>query len=357
MCRKKNIFQRKALAILLIGIFVLSGCGQSAGDPDEAGDNGVNEKTDVNFTEHGDTAGTDENNEQSEGLTTLPEVPVNTKAEDIDFRMEDGIYIQRAEHRCCSDGENIYLAYGAQDLYVMPVGADEHRRMNIDNPDGLYVCNVAIDAYGKLHLLMASPDLDRWFIWCLDKDCQMEKEMDITAYVETKYVPIWFLVDKDGTYYIQWMIERNGILVGGNGELKHSFTLETLGVRWTYEAALGKDGLIYIVYGEWDEKLKIDEFDVENCSIKKEDSSLGFPRGEAFSAMSGGTDTNLLLFSHNSGIWAYDNEKEIMENRVPLSDIDFGSNPELRPLIFLPDGRLILFNGNDTHIKYIPAGR
>ncbi len=91
--------------------------------------------------------------------------------------------------------------------------------------------------------------------------------------------------------------------------------------------------------------------------------------------MSCGTDTNLLLFSPYSGVWAYDNENEIIENRVPLSELGFESNAELYPLTFLPDGRLILLektaNGkNDNQInnivdessknwliKYIPAGK
>lgn len=130
-------------------------------------------------------------------------------------------------------------------------------------------------------------------------------------------------------------------------------------VRWTYEAALGEDGLIYIVYGEWDEKLNIDEFDVENCSIKKEDASIWFPRGSTFAAMSCGTDTDFLLFSRDTGIWAYDNEKGILENRVPLADIGFGSNVECCPLTFLLDECLFLEgeDGNGIRIKYIPAGR
>ena len=84
--------------------------------------------------------------------------------------------------------------------------------------------------------------------------------------------------------------------------------------------------------------------------------------------MAGGTDTNLLLLSPYSGVWAYDKESGI-ENLVPLSEIGFGSNTEFYPLTFLPDGRLVLLAGmadgnymddessKDWLLRYIPIGK
>lgn len=358
---------KKTLISLLIGVFVLSACGQNDNLLTETSDNYVNEKIDTNFAETENKTVEDENNEPSEDLPKPLEVPVNTNAEDIHYYCRDGIKPEYAEHRCVSDGENIYLAYGRPDLYVMPIGADEHSPANIDNPEGLIVYNIAIDTYGRIHLLMTDCNYDEWFIWRLDEDYQIDKVIDISAYFETIQRPLWFLIDKDGTYYLQELLERNGIIVDSEGVLKHKFTLESLGIRWIYEAAVGKDGRIYLVYGNnEDKKREIGELDVENCSIKKENSPLYFPDGETFSAMSGGTDTNLLLYSPFSGIWAYDREKGVLENRVPISDIGSGSGMDLYPLTFLPDGRLFLWDAtaNDRHaddvdmlLKYIPAGR
>ena len=363
MRKKKLIFKRIAFISFLIGVFVISGCGQSDNLPTETSDNYANEEIDPSFPEMEDKAKDVVNDERSESLPKPLEVPINTKAEDVVYFSEDGIDLLRAVHRCVSDGENIYFAYTEPDLYVMPIGANEHSPANIENPKGMNVCNIAIDIYGKIHLLMADSNYDGWFIWSLDEEYKIEKIIDISAYFETKRIPTWFLIDKDGTYYFQWPINREGIIVDSEGVLKHKLTTESLGIKWIYEAAVGKDGLIYLVYNDGNEKMQIDELDVQNGSIKNEDSPLYFPSNETFSAMSGGTDTNLLLFSPLSGVWAYDNINGVIENRVPLSDIGFGSNTEFWPLTFLPDGRLLLLERtiNDSNagdvLKYVPVGQ
>jgi len=367
MCGIKFLRKRKALILLIVGVFFLSGCGQRDNLSTETVDAGFSvsedtgedeEETSMNFTQTEESAEAYETNRPSEDLPKPLEVPVNTGAEDILYRGGDDIDLLRAMRRCGSDGENIYLVYGEKDLYVMPIGADQHSRVNIDNPEGLDVCNIDVDIYGRLHLLMSRGG-EEWFIWRLDESHQVDKVMDISAYFETKQIPGWFLIDKDGTYYLQWSINRDGIILDREGALKHRFTPQSLGVLWIYQAAVGKDGRIYIVHGYMDQELEIGELDVESCSIKKEDSSLCFSGDETFSAMSGGTDTNLLLFSPYSGVWAVDHEKGVLENRVPLSDIDFGGETEFWPLAFLADGRLLLLGktGSDNRLKYIPAGK
>lgn len=364
MSRQRFILKRKAFITLLIGIFILSGCGQSE-----------NSKIDSDnlFTETEGKMKDDENNEPSEDLPKPLEVPVNTKIEDIHYYSEDYIDLLASPPLCKSDGKNIYLV-DKQDFYIMPVGTDELSPANIDIPEGMDVYNLAFDSYGRIHLLIADRDNEEYFIWRLDESYQVDKTIDISAYVEEKQVPLWFLIHKDGTYYIQWPLNRNGIIVDSEGVLKHKFTLESLGIRWTREAAVGKDGQIYLVYGDRDEKWEIGKLDVKNCLIKNENSSLYFPGSEIFMAMSGGTDTNLLLLSPYSGVWACDTESGIMENRVPLSDLRLGFDTEsefwLR--IFLPDGRLLLLgqtvNDNNAdnvdgesskHLlfKYIPVGK
>lgn len=360
MYRTKFFFGRKTFILLLIGISLLSGCGQS--NPlNQTAYNYVDEEINMCITEM------DGNSESYEGLPKPLKVPVNTQEEDVHYRSEDRIDLLRAVHRCVSDGENIYLAYYEPDLYVMPIGADEHSPVYLDNPEELNVCNIAVDTYGRIHLLMVSQDNAEWFIWRLDNDYEIDRIVDVSACFEAKQFPFWFLIDKDGTYYFQWLMERNGVIVDSEGVLKHKFTLESLGVRWTYEAAVGKDGQIYLIYGNnEDEKREIGKFDVQNGSIIKEDSSLYFGGTETFAEMYSGTDTNLLLYSPISGVWAYDDELGIMENRVPLSDIDFDAGMDFLPLTFLPDGRLLLAgqtvndnytNNVDLLLKYLPAGK
>jgi len=308
-----------------------------------------------------------ENDELSGNLYQSLEVPVNTEGEDILYYISDGVDPVRAIHRCQSDAENIYLAYGEPDLYVMPIGTDEHYQVNIDNPEGLNVCSIALDTYGGIHLLMGSDKDEEWFIWKLDENYRIDEILDISAYFDKKQMPNWFLIDKDGNYYLQWLFDRNGILIDSEGVLKNRFTLESLGVYWTYEASVGKDGRIYLVYTMEDENFEIGHFDVESCSIE---SGVLLPEllgSVTFSEMSAGTDTNLLLFSPVTGVWAYDNESGAIENRVPISDIDFGEDMEFWPLNFLADGRLLLVGSHknagqtddmlmERFFKYVPVG-
>ena len=246
----------------------------------------------------------------------------------------------------------------------MPIGADELFRANISNPEGMAICHIAIDIYGKMHLIVAGNDFEEWYIWRLDEKKQVEEVIDISDYFEIRQVPLWFLVDKEGNYYLQWVFSRDrmrdGVIVDSEGALKYRFTLESLDIGWMYEAAVGKDGLIYAIYRDkGEDKVRIGEFDVENGSIIKEDSPLYFSRDEIFNGMFRGTDTNILLFSRYSGIWAYDQEQDILENRTPLSEIGLTPGEESYPLTFLPDGRLVLLQGgkDGIHIKYIPGGK
>lgn len=355
MINQKSAF--KKIVLTIFSIFILSSCGQNE-----------NVEVDSNFllTNITDNHVVEPKNESVEVLPKPLEIPINSKIENIQYYCEDGIVLMRALHRSKADGENIYLVHGEPDLYVMPIGTDKHNPANIGIPNEMDVCNIALDVDGKIHLLISANNNEEWYIWQLNESFQVDKKINVSAYFETNHLPLWFLIDKDGTYYLKWVMKRNGIIIDNDGELMHRFTPESLGVRWIFEAAIGKDGQIYLVHGHPDEQLEIALFDVKNCFLKNDYPTQYFPGSETFSLMSSGTDTNLLLFSPYTGVWAYDNENEIIENRVPLSDIDFGSDAEFWPLTFLPDGRLLLVGQTinessaddniNLFLKYIPVG-
>lgn len=363
------VFRRKASMIFLMAVTALCGCGQGGEFAPETVDRNIAETVSAEKEEISDTlvsgqtemqvAEESEDPELSTDMPKLLTVPVNAMAQDIRCRLEDDIDLLGAMRRCASDGENIYLVYGTQDLYIMPLGADEQNRANIDNPEGLDVCQIAMDMQGKIHLFMADSSGEKSYIWQLDENYQVEKVMDVSPYLETKQMPMWFLIDKDGTYYLQWTVNRDGIILDSEGELMYRFTPKSLGTGWIYQAASGKDGQIYLLHSEQGEKIEIGRLDVANGSILKGDSSLCFSGDEVFSAMSRGTDTNLLLFSPYSGAWEYDGENGVMENRVHIADIDFGGDLEFWPLTFLADGRLLLLgkDGEENWLKYVPLGK
>jgi hypothetical protein len=270
---------------------------------------------------------------------------------------------------------NIYFLANLK-FYKMPVGTDELNPVNIEIPEGMDVFDYTFDGYGRMHLFIAEHDKKEYFIWRLDESYQVDKTIEISAYVEETayYIPHWFLVLEDGTYYIQWPLEQNGIIVSSEGMLKHKFTLKSLGIGWVLQVAVGKDGHIYIVHRNDDNKPEIVKLDANKGVIDNENPALYFSDNELFYTMSGGTDTNLLLLSVYSGVWACDTESGVMENRVSSADISSGldNDTDLWHKMILPDGRLFVIgkaandgnagnsaSGNSKHLilKYIPAGK
>lgn len=347
------------------GVFLLCGCGQGDTVLNDSTLSHVEEESRVEWNETDGTQ-SDEIMENEESVSEVMEIPVNDHAEEVCYISEDGLDPLRAIHRCVSVGEKVLLAYNAPDLYIMSVGEEKHSPAGIDNQDAMKVCNVAVDTYGRIHLLMAGSDYGEWYIWQLDEEYQVNKIINISEKFETKQIPLWFLIDKDGYYYFQWPRDRSGIILDSEGEMKHKLTTQSLEVSWIYEAAVGKGGDIYIAFCMKDDIIKIGRLDTENGCIDKNDLSEPFPENETFSLMMAGTDTNLLLFSPYSGIWACDLEKGILENRVKISDMDYRKDTEYWPLTFLADGRLLLLGRTASNpsaeaseflMKYIPAGR
>ena len=353
--------KRCVCCVLIIGVFLSAGCGQGDTVLNDSTVAYAEEESKVEWNETEGMQGS-EIKETEKPVSKTMEISVNDSAEEVGYVSEDEIDPLRAIHRCVSLGENVLLAYNEPDLYVMSIGEEKHSPSGIDNPGEMKVCNVAVDTYGRIHLLMAGSDYGEWYIWQLDEEYRVDRTVDVSEYFETKQIPLWFLIDKDGYYYFQWPRDRSGIILDSEGEMKHKLTTQSLEVSWIYEAAVGKDGEIYFAFCMEDDKIKIGRLDTENGSIDKNDLSEPFPENETFSLMAAGTDTNLLLFSPYSGVWACDIEKGIFENRVEIPDMDYRKDTEYWPLTFLKDGRLLLLGrsvgeASGFLMKYIPAGR
>lgn len=346
---------------------LFSGCGKTINNSPEVVEKEVStQRKEARESEETATAAVPEEEKESQTEAQMKEqIAVNTNREETVFLCEDGIDLGRAVHRCVSDGENLYLAYSEKDLYVLPLGETQHKPAGLVNPEGLMVCSVTRDMEGYLHLLMSSSEFDRWYIWQLNDALQVEKEVDITACFDTKQIPLWFMVDKNGNYYLQWMMNRNGAIVREDGTLLHRTTTDSLGVSWIYEAAVGMDGSVYLVYSLDGESKEIGTLDTVRGCLGEGSTYLSIPGSDTLSAMAAGTDTDILLFGPYCGAWAYDSEKGTFEQRVKLSEIGYGEGVEYRPLNFLADGRLLTVGSamesdeavEELLLKYIPAGR
>ena len=356
--------KKKAFIAYIASIFILYGCGLR--------EDNLSSETIENYTDNEIGMEYAENEVKDKDFNESPEVllkplmiPINTKAEEIHIYNKEHLEILSNTFIYNTDGEKIYFLT-ALGFYLVPIGTDDVNSINIEIPEGMDVCNFALDRYGRMHLIIAERDKEEFFICRLDENFQVDKTIDISAYVETIQNPRWlrwFMVLHDGTYYIQWSMDQDGIIVSSDGELMHKFTLDSLGIGWVRQVAVGKDGYIYIVCGSKEDNRKIVKLDTNNCLIEDVNPSLYFHGGERFRTMSGGTDTNLLLYSIYSGAWACDTESGILENRVSLTDIGLGldNDSDLWKLIILPDGRLFVsarsVDGDAVIHKYIPVGK
>ena len=380
MCGNKFLFKVKLITIGLFCVSIFCSCGKSENSKVDSNDfkidaveNHVEKENDKKYTEHESKENNEnETNESKAGLPKPLKIPLNTESEDIHVYEKDLVELLSNWVLCRTDGQNLFLLT-TLGFYMMPVGMDELYPVDVETPEDMNVVEFAFDVYGRMHLFIAKYDYANedyeYFIWQLDENYRLNKVIELSSYVESNRMPSWFLILEDGTYYIQWAREQGGIIVSSEGIFKHKFTRESLGIGQTRQAAIGKNGYIYIVHGNGDEKREIARLDVDNCTIENENPVLYFPGEQIFYSMSGGTDTNLLLFSPYDGIWACDPENGILENRVSLTDINLGLDKEVDLWgikIFLPDGRLLLMgksakNDMDTSkgycFRYIPAGK
>jgi hypothetical protein len=176
----------------------------------ETVDNLVNDEISTSFTKVTNDGKSNRHNDDdsqyndlSAASPKLPLIPLNTNEETIPYISIDSIDLLRSFHRCVSDGKNIYFAHTFPDLFIMPIGTNEHNPANIDNPEGIDVFNVTIDTHGRIHLLVGDYENIKWFIWRLDESFQIDKVIDISAYFDTNLIPIWFQIDKNDTYYLK----------------------------------------------------------------------------------------------------------------------------------------------------------
>lgn len=350
---------RNCMVCVLIVVLSLLGCGQEVMPIDEGLQGNVKKEISEYLSKS-----------VNRNVCDKEEIPekhqVNRQELEITYVSQDGIDPMRAMHRSISVGGNIYLTYNEEDGYYIPIGETGQLPLGLENSKGLHVCNVTADVYGRLSFLMSNEDYNKWYIWQLDEENQVKNEIDISEYCKTKYIPNWFLVDKDGYYYLQWPMDRTGMVLDNGGVMLHRTSPQSLGVDWIYEAAVGKSGNIYILYGDEIQGKQFGKLELMNASLQMTKSELVLPEDEVITLAGAGTDTELLLFSPYSGIWAYDDENEILENRVPLSEITNGQNKEYLPLVFLEDGRLVMLaqvDNSDTEkeaefsMRYIPAGK
>lgn len=356
--------------LFALTIFTTLGCGSA--NPQEG------KQADIESTRIGQREESSKENGQieksSEEITEkkLIEIQVNREEKEINYVCNEQEVSLR---KCVTNGENIYLLQAADytekpSLYEMKIGEEKTKKLDIQMPENLEICNLTVDIDGNLHLLLntyedKTKEQSDWQIWVLDNEYNVVKQLDVSAAFEGKtYQPNGFYIDKLDCYYIQgrWDMVPSMVL-DSQGVLCNILDSEALGIESVQSVGRGKDGKIYLVYGG-DRAGTIGVLDGTAGSMEKEYEQILPENDTYFLEIEAGTDTDLLLFSATSGLWAYNMQDNNLSHRVEMEEKVVPINTVILYRRILQDGRLLIIeniledNGDLKYrnFKYIAGG-
>lgn len=249
---------------------------------------------------------------------------------------------------------NFFLGY-------MQKEEDIFHEFDVDIDEDMRAFNMVIDRQNCCHILWMSIEkyvlngqgfdritYEKSYITIIDSEGKLKKEIDVSdVFSSEQRRPSCFIVDEEGNYYFE--NDKNLVQIlssGTQGQVTAcNGRIEGIG--------MGKSGDIYCVYqkesGE-KELARLEESGIVPCDTE-------IPRADAiYAGIYAGTDSELLLFNKDSGIFIYDG-KEI-EMRVPGTELPV-SGSMINGYGILSDGRLCIMTQEEgnTIFYYIPSGK
>ncbi|MBQ6888133.1 MAG: hypothetical protein IJN54_11535 [Lachnospiraceae bacterium] len=240
------------------------------------------------------------------------------------------------------------------------------KELSIEVPENMRIINMAVDFYEDCHILWTSVDeieldghkvsqmtFEKSLITKVNKEGNTEFTVDISEIIKEKVIrPFCFNIDKDGNYYLENNSDIYEIIkIDSNGNTSFCFScegnIEVIGN--------GKSGAVYCIYtNEKGEELlgKLQENEIVFCDVI-------LPEANAkYSEICRGTDTELILYNKENGVYIYDLNRESVEQRKKGNDLPVYGE-EVSGYGVLGDGRLCLMTQNKTgtFFYYIPIGK
>lgn len=280
----------------------------------------------------------------------------------------EGEYFEKSVFK--TGGKMLYIcgikSDGTYFLGNMKMEENNFKELPIIIPEEMRVINMAIDAYGNCHMLWVSVEkcfmseqkfdkinFEKSFIVMVNSEGKVKKNLDISKVMSEKKIrPFCFAVDDAGNYYFENNSEINEIIkLNSDGFLEDYIlcdgNIEAIGC--------GKSGVVYCVYTNENGEESIGKLE-ENMFISCE---VVLPEADAsYCNINVGTDTELLLYNKDSGVYTYDLNTNIVEHRIRRGELPiYGQN--VGGYGFCGDGRLCLMTqetGN-TIFYYFPAGK
>lgn len=239
---------------------------------------------------------------------------------------------------------------------------DAFREFTVDIGEDMRAFNMAVDEYGKCHILWMSVEkeeingqsfdqitYEKSYITIINKEGIQEKEIDVSNLFSLEQPrPVCFVVDRDGNYYVE--CEKEFVQIMADGTKKE----EVLCDGWIEGIGRGKTGRIYCIYREETGERRLARWEEDGtlylCEVKLPEAAA------IYAGIYPGTDTELLLFNKEGGVIACDEsaaEVRILGSKLPVK----GS--EIIGYGILADGRTCLMEQKEgqTAFYYLPSGK
>ncbi len=252
-------------------------------------------------------------------------------------------------------------------LYVTGMRKEESQfgDIHIEIPDNVSMPGKAIDHQGKYHLLTMGTEkvmingveLDEivyknCFIWTITPDGTIERKLDVTNILaEERRPPFCFAVDFNGNYYFE---NKNTIIkLNPNGDMDMRWVCDGSEVK---AIGCGKSGNVYCIYQKQHEDI---------LAVLQDDGMVEYQTvlphfGAQYDSIAPGTDTELLIFNIEGGVYAYNSDSGTVEQRISIDNLPVSGEYAFSHG-FLNDGRFFLmvddYKTGDHTFYYIPAGK
>ena len=252
-------------------------------------------------------------------------------------------------------------ANGAYFLGYMQSEEDIFQEFNIEMDEDMRVFNMAVDGQGRCHILWMSVEkyeageqsvdritYEKSCITVVDNKGMTVKEIDVTDLFSSGYRrPFCFAVDREGNYYFE--NDKKLVQIMNDGTQGAVILCD----GWIEGIGIGKSGAVYCTYQQENGERKLGRMEEE----KLRPYELQLPQSEAaYAGVYAGTDSELLIFSKESGAFACD--ENYIEERVSRTELPI-KGPEIAGHGILSDGRICIMEQGDagTVFYYIPVGK
>lgn len=297
----------------------------------------------------------------------------STEVESIQYMVSDvasTVFYEGSDfiQSCFALGGNRLFLVGISPEHDYFIGTMEQEAslfetLSIEIPSDMRIINIYVDNQSKCHTKWIStkktivndqefdiPTYEKTWIIVINSEGEIEKKLDISELMPAEAARSYNLcVDLRGNYYMDH--DNEIIKIDAKGTQMERIICEgSVG-----EIGCGKSGAIYCAYYNANNEIILGR--IEGQTVVDVEAVFENPNINIYCIMPG-TDSELLIYDPRTGVYTYNIESNVIENRIYIENLPI-SGEEVRGYGFLGDGRLCIYGMQEENpiFYYIPAGK